>query len=85
MLLSEMLEASAEADERRARDLTQARLQKTQAETRLRNLYELVADGHASLTNSTFTTMLAETNGRVASLAASIETLERRSASAASA
>ncbi|WBO24578.1 recombinase family protein [Sphingomonas abietis] len=78
MLLSEMLEASAEADERRARDLTQARLQKTQAETRLRNLYELVADGHASLKDPTFTTMLAETNGRVASLAASIETLERQ-------
>ncbi len=78
LLLSEMLEASAEADERRARDLTQARLQKTQAETRLRNLYELVADGHASLKDPTFTTMLAETNGRVASLTATIDTLERQ-------
>lgn len=58
MLLAQMLEASAEADERRARDLTQARLHKAQAETRLRNLYEALADGHASLKDPTFTTLL---------------------------
>jgi site-specific DNA recombinase len=78
MLLSEMLEASAEADERRARDLTQARLHKTQAETRLRNLYEALADGHASLKEATFTGLLAETNGRIASATATIDTLERQ-------
>ena len=78
MLLSEMLEASAEADERRARDLTQARLHKTQAETRLRNLYEALADGHASLKEPTFTGLLAETNGRIASATATIDTLERQ-------
>ena len=78
MLLAEMLGASAEADERRARDLTQARLKKTQAETRLRNLYEALADGHASLKDPTFTGLLAETNSRIASATATIEALERQ-------
>ncbi len=78
MLLSEMLEASAEADERRALDLTQARLQKTQAETRLRNLYEALADGKASLKEPVFANLLAEINSRVTSLTEEIETLERQ-------
>jgi len=77
-LLGEMLEASSQADERRARDLTQARSQKTQTENRLRNLYEALADGHASLKDRAFTDMLAETRTRVATLTASIETLERQ-------
>lgn len=78
MLLAEMLEASAEADERRSRDLTQARLNKTQAETRLRNLYEALADGKASLKDPIFTSLLAETNNRIASATATIEALERQ-------
>jgi hypothetical protein len=78
MLLSEMLEASAEADERRARDLTQARLTKTQVETRLRNLYEALADGKASLRDPMFTGLLAEANNRIASANATIEALERQ-------
>ena len=78
LLLSEMLEASAEADERRARDLTQARLLKTQGETRLRNLYEALADGKASLKEPVFANMLAEANGRIASLTATVESLERQ-------
>ena len=78
LLLGEMLEASAEADERRARDLTQARLLKTQSETRLRNLYEALADGQASLKEPVFANMLAEANGRIASLTATVESLERQ-------
>lgn len=78
MLLSEMLEASAEADERRARDLTQARLTKTQAETRLRNLYEALADGKASLKDPIYSSLLAEANNRIASATATIEALERQ-------
>ncbi len=78
LLLSEMLEASAEADERRTRDLTQARLLKTQAETRLRNLYEALADGNASLKEPVFANMLAEANSRIASLTATVESLERQ-------
>ncbi len=78
LLLGEMLEASAEADERRARDLTQARLLKTQAETRLRNLYEALADGKASLKEPVFANMLAEANSRIASLTATAESLDRQ-------
>ena len=78
LLLGQMLEASAEADERRARDLTQARLRKTLAETRLRNLYEAVADGKASVREPVFANILAETNARIASATASVETLERQ-------
>jgi len=77
MLLSEMLEASEEADGRRARDLTQARLQKTQSETRLRNLYEALAEG-ASLKEPVFANMLSEINGRLASLTGTIDSLERQ-------
>ena len=78
VILSEMLEASEQADERRARDLKQARMHKTQAETRLRNLYEAVASGLASLKEPTFAGLLAETNSRVASATSTIETLERQ-------
>jgi site-specific DNA recombinase len=78
LLLGQMLEASVEADERRARDLTQARLHKTLAESRLRNLYEAVADGKASVREPVFANILAETNARVASATASVETLERQ-------
>jgi site-specific DNA recombinase len=78
MLLSGMLEASDEADARRVCDLTQARAAKTHAETRLRNLYEALADGHASLKDATFTTLLAETSGRIANATAMIDTLERQ-------
>ncbi len=77
LLLSEMLEASAEADERRARDLTQARLMKTQAETRLRNLYEALPDGTVSLKEPVFASMLAEVSSRIASLTATAESLKR--------
>ncbi len=78
VLLGQMLEASVEADERRARDLTQARLHKTLAETRLRNLYEAVADGNASVREPVFANILAETNAGIASANASVETLERQ-------
>ena len=69
---------STEADERRARDLTQARLHKTLAEKRLRNLYEAVADGQASVREPVFANVLAETNARIASATAAVETLERQ-------
>ena len=75
-LLQHMLDASSEAEERRSRELTQARSARTQAETRLRNLYDLAADGHASLKDRTFANMLADTRSRIASLTATIDILE---------
>lgn len=76
VLLARMLEASADADEQRSRDLAQARASRTQAETRLRNLYELAADGHASMKDRTFAELLAEVKTRLASLTATIDLLE---------
>jgi len=75
-LLQHMLDASSEAEERRTRELTQARAARTQAETRLRNLYEAVADNHASLKDRTFADLLADTRSRIASLTATIDIIE---------
>lgn len=72
-------------DDRRTRDLTQARLHKLSAESRLRNLYKPVADAKASVREPVFANILAETNALVASAAASFETLERRIGKAAKA
>ncbi len=54
----------------------QARSTRTQAETRLRNLFELAADGHASVRDKTFADMLADARSRLASLSAAIDLLE---------
>ncbi len=78
MLLTEMLEESAEADARRATDLARTRQQKTLAETNLRKLYEALAGEHASLKDPVFTKLLAEHRERIASASARIETLERQ-------
>lgn len=75
-LLRDMLDASSEADERRSRELTQARAARTQAETRLRNLYEAVADNHASLKDRTFADLLADTRSRIVSLTATTDLIE---------
>ena len=47
------------------------------AESRLRKLYEAIADGQASVREPVFANILAETNARVASATASVEMLER--------
>lgn len=75
-LLAQMLEVSAEADEQRSRDLAHARTSRTQAETRLRNLYEIQADGQASVRDRIFADLLAEGKARLASLTATVDLLE---------
>lgn len=75
-LLQHMLDASSEAEERRSRELTQARAARTQAETRLRNLYEALADNQASLKERAFADLLADTRSRIAALTATIDVLE---------
>ena len=78
MLLTEMLEASDEAESRRATDLARTRQQKTLSESYLRNLYEALMKKDASLKDPVFTKLLAEHRERIASANAVIETLERQ-------
>ncbi len=77
-LLVHVLEASDEADERRARDLQQARAERTRAETAIGKLLELVETGLMSPRDTTVANRFAEHRTKVASLNDTIESLERQ-------
>ena len=77
-LLDHVIEASDEANERRARNLQQARAERTRAETAIGKLMELVETGLMSPRDPTVAKRFADHRTRVAALNDTIESLERQ-------
>ena len=77
-LLAHVLDASDTADERRTRDLQQARSERTRAETGISKLLELVETGLMSARDPVFAKRLSDHRARIASLNATIDSLERQ-------
>jgi hypothetical protein len=77
-LLAHVLEASDAADERRTRDLQQARAEHSRAETGIAKLLELIETGLMSARDPVFAKRLSDHRARVAMLNTTIESLERQ-------
>jgi site-specific DNA recombinase len=77
-LLHHLLEASDDADERRTRDLQHARAERTRSDSAITKLLELIETGLMSATEPLFASRLSEHRTRIASLNATIESLERQ-------
>ena len=77
-LLQAFLEKSDVSDSRRREELVSLRTEKTNSMGALNRLYELVEQGLASPTERDFAERLTHHRGRVASLTADIEALERQ-------
>ena len=75
LLLAQVLERSDEADARRKADLDRVRRERVAAEGRLRRLYELVEEGHASARDPLFAARLGEHRASIAQLQASERSL----------
>lgn len=76
-LLEAFLEKSDVSDSRRREELASLRTEKTNSMGALNRLYELVEQGLASPTERDFAERLTHHRGRIASLTADIESLER--------
>jgi len=72
------LDASGAADERRTRDLQQARAECSRAETDIAKLLELVETGLMSARDPVFAKRLSDHRVRIATLNTTIESLERQ-------
>jgi hypothetical protein len=72
------LEASEAADRRRAKDLQQAKSERTRVEIAIGKLLELIETAVISPRDPVFAKRIGDQRGRLAALSATIESLERQ-------